>query len=201
MKIIEQPLQKQLKYIHITRTAGTSIEQVGLDENKLWGRYDRDYGIFDEPFSLKSDNLKNSYDWFTVVRNPYTRLLSEYNYLKIALRIRNADDPKIFNSYIEKWLITLKNNPNQQIYGYHLIPQSRYIDDKYNITIIKYENLSKGFEELMTKYKYPIVLNKVVGKSNSPLTITNISESNIDLIKTVYKKDFEQFGYSIFYLI
>ena len=53
----------------------------------------------------------------------------------------------------------------------------------------------------MTKYKYPIVLNKVVGKSNSPLTITNISESNIDLIKTVYKKDFEQFGYSIFYLI
>jgi hypothetical protein len=191
-------IQKQLKYIHITRTAGTSIEQTGLDSKLFWGRYDISYGIFDEPFILKSDNLKNKYDWFTIVRNPYTRILSEYNYLKVVLRIKNADDPIIFNNYLDKWLSIIKNSG--KIHGHHLIQQHKYLDSNYAINILKYENLIEDFNKLMAKYEYSIVLNKKVSVSNSVLNIENITPANILLIKTVYKKDFEDFGYASEYI-
>jgi hypothetical protein len=190
-------VQKQLKFIHITRTGGTSIEQDGLDKNIFWGRYDRSYGIFDEPFNIKSEALKRNYEWFTVVRNPYTRVISEYNYLKIVLKIKNPDDPKVFNSYIEKWLLMLKNNPKPQIHGYHLIPQCKYIDANHKITILKFENLTHEFNELMDKYEYPVKLTKLVSISNKVVTVTHLSENNIKLIKEIYKEDFEMFGYCI----
>jgi len=191
-------LQKELKYIHITRTAGTSVEQIGLDSKLLWGRYDISYGIFDEPFMLKSHKLKDNYEWFTIVRNPYTRLLSEYNYLKVVLRIKNADDPKIFNNYLEKWLTTIKNSG--KVHGHHLVQQYKYLDLNYTTTILRYENLLEDFNNLMAKYEYSIVLNKSVSVSNSVLNIDNITPKNILLIKTVYKKDFEEFGYSSEYI-
>ena len=196
---IDIELQKQLKFIHITRTGGTSIEQIGLDNNKFWGRYDNSYGIFDESFTLKYDGLKRNFSWFTVVRNPYTRIISEYNYLKIVLRIKNSDDIKIFNSYIEKWLITIKNSG--KVNGWHLIPQYTYIDSKYDITILKYENLTNEFNELMNKYKYDIKLNKVVSKINTKFTVKDLSPINIELIKVIYKEDFELFEYPVDYSI
>jgi len=199
IQTVEENSKKQLKYIHITRTGGTSIEQVGLDMNKLWGRYDRTYGIFDEPFMSKQESLKRNYDWFTVVRNPYTRIISEYNYLKVVLRLRNADDNKTFNSYIEKWLSIIKNKSKQLIHGYHLMPQVNYIDKKYNITILKFENLTEDFNKLMSNYNYSIKLNKVTGMSNKFFTVKDLSDKNIELIKEVYKDDFITFAYSTEY--
>jgi hypothetical protein len=191
---IQDVLQKQLKFIHITRTGGTSIEQTGLDSKLFWGRYDISYRPFDEPFTLKTHALKNNYEWFTVVRNPYTRILSEYNYLKIILRIKNADDPIIFNTYLEKWLNIIKKSG--KVHGNHLIPQYKYIDTKYLINVLKFENLEEDFNNLMSKYKYSIILNKHVSKFNSVLSVNDIISSNIILIKSLYKKDFEQFGYA-----
>jgi len=187
-------IEKQLKYIHITRTGGTSIEQIGLDSKLFWGRYDISYGTFDEPFILKPYALKNNYEWFTVVRNPYTRILSEYNYLKIVLRIKNADEPTVFNSYLEKWLNIIKNSG--KVHGHHLIQQNKYIDLKYNINVLKYENIQEDFCNLMSKYKHSLILNKHVSVSNGVLSVYNITPANILLIQTVYKQDFEQFGYS-----
>ena len=186
--------EKQLKYIHITRTGGTSIEQIGLDSKLFWGRYDISYGTFDEPFILKSPALKNNYEWFTVVRNPYTRILSEYNYLKIVLRIKIADDPTVFNTYLEKWLNIIKNSG--KVHGHHLIQQNKYIDLKYNINVLKYENIQEDFCNLMSKYKHSLILNKHVSVSNGVLSVYNITPANILLIQTVYKQDFEQCGYS-----
>ena len=85
---------KKLKFIHITKTAGTSIEEIGIKNNQRWGMYHFEYGCPEEklnnkrnnpgfwhqPFSLKPKALKRKYDWFMVVRNPYTRCLSEFNF-------------------------------------------------------------------------------------------------------------------------
>jgi len=199
MQETEETLQKQLKFIHITRTGGTSIEQEGLDKNKLWGRYDTAYGIFDEPFTLKHDSLKRNYSWFTVVRNPYTRVISEYNYLKVVLRLKGSDNITTFNSYINKWLSTIKNS--EKVHGGHLIPQYTYIDSKYNIDVLKYENLVSDFNRLMDKYSYNIRLNKTTCISNNHFSVEDLSPNNIELIKIVYKKDFDQFGYPVDYSI
>ena len=199
MRDVENIVEKQLKFIHITRTGGTSIEQCGLDSNKFWGRYDISYGNFDEPFTLKHNTLKQNYSWFTVVRNPYTRIISEYNYLKIILRIKNSDNITTFNSSIEKWLNIIKNSG--KVHGWHLIPQYMYIDSKYDIKILKFENLREDFNQLMESKKYDIKLNRVANISNKNYSVKDLSQANIDLIKQVYKKDFEQFEYSIDYNI
>jgi hypothetical protein len=196
---VDKTLQKQLKFIHITRNGGTSIEQCGLDKNKFWGRYDIAYGLFDEPFIQKYCALKRNYVWFTVVRNPYTRVISEYNYLKHILRIRGTESINMFNSYIEKWLRIIKKS--EKVNGWHLFPQYIYIDSNYDINIIKFENLTNTFNELMNKFNYDIKLNRNVSSSNSQFTVKDLSLTNIELIKEIYKKDFELFGYSVDYSI
>ena len=197
MIITENKAQKELKFIHITRNGGTSIEHVGLEKNIFWGRYDRFYGTFDESFTLKSESLKQNYIWFTIVRNPYTKIISEYNYLKVILRIRDSDNINTFNSYIEKWLVTI--NKSDKVLGWHLVPQHTYIDNKYDITILKYENLTNEFNTLMDNYKYDIKLNRHVNISNKKFSVNDISSKNIELIKLIYKKDFEQFNYPVDY--
>ena len=69
---------KELKFIHITKTGDTSIEDIGKNNNIIWGRFHEEYGWWHEPFIRKHESLKSKYNWFTVVRNPYTRVISEF---------------------------------------------------------------------------------------------------------------------------
>jgi len=198
--VIKPIIRKELKFIHITRNGGTSIEQVGLDSNKYWGRYHRGYGIFDEIFTNKSNTLKNNYDWFIVVRNPITRILSEYTFLSQMLKLENSRSPNVFNSFIERWLTNILNSvENNPIYGKttsgHLIPQYKYIDPNVKIHILKFEDLEREFNILMKEYKYNIKLNKKVSVTKHNFNISDITKENIDLICKVYKEDFEQFNY------
>ena len=72
---------KRLKFIHITKTGGTSIEETGLKYNIRWGKFHAEYGNwFHEKFINKPRWLRVKYDWFTVVRNPYNRIMSEYHW-------------------------------------------------------------------------------------------------------------------------
>jgi len=196
----KQPL-KDLRFIHISRTAGTSIEQIGLDNQKFWGRYHRGYGQYDEIFARKVDFIKRSHDWFTVVRNPYTRILSDYKFLSIILKIKESDNVSTFNQFIKNWITNIESNTeNHHIYGKttggHFTPQYKYIDKSCTIHILKYENIEEEFNTLMTKYNLEIVLNKKVNITNTKLSIFDINKENVELIKRVYKLDFEQFGYS-----
>ena len=68
----------ELKFIHISKCAGTFIEEMGKLNNIKWGKYHTEYGWWHEIFINKSYRLKRKYHWFTIVRNPYTRILSEY---------------------------------------------------------------------------------------------------------------------------
>lgn len=50
---------KELKYIHITKCAGTTIEDVGKENNIYWGRFHTEYGWWHECFPIKREELKN----------------------------------------------------------------------------------------------------------------------------------------------
>lgn len=193
------PIKRNLRFIHITRTGGTSIEQIGLDNEKFWGRYHRGYGQFDEIFNRKSPQLKASHSWFTIVRNPYTRVISDYSYLSLLLNMKNKN-VESFNSFIRTWITNVsQNKENHPIHGKvsggHFTPQYKYIDSNINIHILKFENLESEFNKLMKDYEYPIVLNKKVNVSKPLFTLKDISEENRALIQQVYKKDFELFKY------
>ena len=101
---------KQLKFIHITKCAGSTIEEIGRDNKVWWGKYSREYGWWHGIFSRKDKKLKDKYDWFMVVRNPYDRIISEY-YCKWGSKGKEENDTV---EYFNNFLINSSNcfNPN-----------------------------------------------------------------------------------------
>ena len=196
---------KELKFIHITKTAGTSIEKIGKEHGLQWGMFDKNQKYYKSikspfwhrPFQDMNDDYKYKYDWFVVVRNPYDRILSEY-----YCNWRGFSREDLSKEQINQKLIDKINN----IYSEdgHYIQQYRYIDDKVTIHILKFENLEYDFNLLMKKYNLNITLNKKTNKGKYELskkfTVSDFSPELINLINEVYDKDFELFGYKKIYL-
>ena len=185
--------QKPLKFIHIAKNAGTSIEQIGKDHGLLWGVHDPEYvedgknmNIMSRhliPSKLSSDYL-GKYDFFMVVRNPYTRTLSQTLFMH---RSTTADR---MNRDIKSL------NPSRHLDGG--ITTEQY---KYNISgvhILHFENLEEEFNALMIQYGLPARLTKHLNKSYNDcgLTVSDFDEESVQFIQKTYAKDFETFGYS-----
>ncbi len=189
---------KELKFIHVTKCAGTSIENIGKDNNILWGRFHEEYGWWHGIFPYKSEELKLKYDWFMVVRNPYERLISEFYCIyggqgKLKNGKYSMDDlnEKMFNTYIK---IRVKNRSKK---GDHYTEQCRYIDKNTPIHIIHFENIEFEFNELMKKYNLNIKFNRKDNQSmySKKFTIKSFTPKLIKLINKVYHDDFLTFGY------
>ena len=186
---------KKLKFIHITKCAGTAIERIGLKKKVYWGMFHKEYGWWHEFFPNKSEELKSKYDWFVVVRNPYERLISEFYYRHSGTKIKgNIDDidEEQFNLCIKNKV--LKHDTN---YGGHYSEQYKYIDKNAVIHIIKFENIEVEFNELMKKYNLDIVLNETHNrcKHKKKFSVKSFTPELIKLINEVYDKDFTTFGY------
>ena len=195
----------ELKFIHITKTAGTSIEDAGNKVNILWGRFHTEYKISDPTetrapwhkcFSLLDPSIINKYDWFTVVRNPYDRILSEYycNHTGVTkYKIKHTKEQ--MNSYLIEKIVNRSNK------GGHFVEQYKYLHPNKKIHILKFENLNEEFMKLMNTYNISgIELVKVNERSTNDYDINLFSVSDFSyelilLINTVYANDFSIFGY------
>ena len=95
----------KLSFLHITKNAGTSLEELARKHNINWGRHDVELrclafsvppmrepiplgcnvfnsfwhipAIYFDPIELKS--FLKIHEFFMVIRNPYTRVLSEFH--------------------------------------------------------------------------------------------------------------------------
>lgn len=185
--------KKPLKFIHITKCAGTSIEQTAITKNIQWGKYHTEYGWWHGIFRDKPKELKEAYDWFTVVRNPYDRIMSEY-YCNF-----NGIDANAYPSRDESNKILIEHITNRSKKGNHYTEQYKYIDDSVKIHILKFENLEEEFKKLMEEYNIHIGPLQILNTNNKYrfFKMRYISPEVIQLINEVYKKDFEMFGYEM----
>ena len=83
-----------IKFVHITKTAGTVIEDVGYKNGYFWGRYDYFYldtckkskyldaSSWHIPIRYLDFNPYPSSILFTVVRNPFAFILSTFYYAR-----------------------------------------------------------------------------------------------------------------------
>ena len=183
---------KELKFIHVTKCGGTSIENLGKKHKLRWGRFHKEYG---HHHRFVPEHLIDSYDWFVVVRNPYTRIISEY-YCQWGNRSKNPKNKEEFNKYVRRRI------KNRCLIGYHWTEQHLYIKNIPDVHILKLENLNSDLQELFNKYNLNIDVSIDLKKTNVRKNVVNnytkddLDVQSIDLIKDVYKNDFILFNYS-----
>jgi hypothetical protein len=211
------------KFLHITKTGGTSIEEFGIKLGLKWGKYDKNfyvkyknYGFWHVPLNYLESDIFNKYNWFTIVRNPYDRIISEINFLIKSEHLKfNKVDMNVYLHNILSNIITNETNLNKEfiekndvMYAFHFIPMyfytcysngSNYSDEiSNNIRILKFENLNEemnGFlKELNIKETFDVHENK---NNKKIFEFEDLSIKNVKLINKVYKKDFKLFNYNI----
>ena len=177
-------------YIHIPKTGGSSISHI---LNTVEGT--ESISTHGSILEVK-DNISD-YFKFTIVRNPYTRFLSEYFHQK-----RNKLTNQNFEYYIRK--VDTKD--------LHLIPQSYYVntalDKTKELTYIgKYENFVDEVNLLFNK----ININKSIPHRNrNPIydKHPNLKQEDYyksfytetwmkDWIRERYRDDFKIFNYEL----
>mmetsp|Transcript_20667 Transcript_20667/g.25380 ORF Transcript_20667/g.25380 Transcript_20667/m.25380 type:complete len:308 (-) Transcript_20667:328-1251(-) len=188
---------KELKFIHITKNAGTSIEELGLKEGIQWGQYHfKERGTWHRPFPNNTKEFKSKYDWFFVVRNPYDRIISEYHCKwggeGKGRIVKNAET---FNDFIRQRMSERYTRTTNQ---YHYMEHSAYIDFRQKIHILRYENIESDFAALMRKYNINLKMTMNLNKFKKKRTYTkeDLDSETVAMIQEVYKDDFEWFGYN-----
>jgi hypothetical protein len=192
---------KELKFIHVTKCAGTYIENIGIEHGYKWGRFHREYGWWHKRFPEVNHTIKRKYDWFCIVRNPYERMLSEYYCQWGGIGTKNIKHTvEEFNKYLK---VKIRSEASK-IKGHHYTPQFQYIDYNEHIYVIKLEEMKIKLLKLFQKYdiNIPITDSKRVNskgdKNNScKFTVDDFDNELISLINTVYEKDFLTFGYDM----
>ena len=145
----------KLRFMHIPKTAGTSIENAAKNNNLLWGRFDTNLKSF-KKFSAWHCPQNTLPYCFCVIRNPFDRLISQFYH---ADKIEDYNSKKL-NNFIKVKIPQIKNDWN--IDDNHFLPQYKFYE-KCHI-IILFDNLQNNLNNLMKIFDLPLLmLDKLPG--------------------------------------
>lgn len=196
-------------YIHIPKCAGTSIYKSldpGIDDINLTkhGGWDSENNIYRQHATytqIKEFYCPNIHDYytFTFVRNPWSRILSDYFWMQRELKV--VDSFKNFILQKNNFNIPELKYPhiNSCGRGDHLIPQSDFILNSEGEQMV---NFIGKFESIQTDYN--IVCHKI-GIATRELPHKNktkhkhyteyYDDETKQIVAEKYAKDIELFGY------
>lgn len=195
-------LKNKLLFIHIPKTGGTFIKSsFNLNKSDPYLYNDTNFVFFNNiEFALQhlnytaiveknliEKNKLNSMYTFTFIRNPYTRVLSEYFYSNRNVEVFNGD---IFHEFVVNSFITPRRD--------HHLPQSFYFDIKYDF-VGKFENLIVDLKQLCKNVN--ISINLTTEKINASRfdkneLVDKIKPETIDVINEVFSDDFDLGDYN-----
>ena len=177
-------------FIHIPKCGGHTIETFF----KAWDNRDRFLlGENKQHWKLKQildiyPNCKQ-YFRFTFIRNPFSRLVSEYHYIKKCF-----ENDK-FKLSFKDFCLDLDKNLNNYAYDFHDFTLCDYLND-YPIDFIgRLENFQEDFnlvcDKIGTQRKKLPHLNKTNHKHYS----SYYDDQTQEIVAEKYAKDIEYFGY------
>jgi hypothetical protein len=163
---------------------------------------------------------------FTIVRNPYAKMVSEFycfsdGYNKNRDKT-DKDDPAALNAWITEELkkffdqtfafqqlgkdskLTTQTYPKAsfpQLFEKRFTPQFLYVynDGGKRVidSVIHFENIKSEFNALMKKYDIDMKVPSQIKESSGELTHLDLYPETISLINSFFQADFEAFGYQI----
>ena len=204
----------QFLFIHIGGTAGTSVEYYfysilnnikhqyyeNCHREKLFEAF-QNKGNFNSHGHNKINFYKNKTELkdttvFTIIRNPYYKILSKFFTSPYYKNLKNESDAKEkFNNFIEE-IYVKKNSPFFLDQKIHLECQSNYLyDNELKIeNIIKLENLEEEFKLFQEKYNLPLIpLLKLNTWNNRFKNINLYNDKSKEIVYQNNKKIIDEF--------
>ena len=184
-------------FIHVPKVAGTSINKA------IYGRTLGHYTALE--IQTKFPKLyKNSYV-FSFVRNPWSRVVSAYQFAKQgrteSMGVCNPKQYQIpefdtFERFVKEWLV--KQDVNKLDYIFQ--PQVLFLTDSKGDIIAdnveKLENLASGIAILEKKLGKKINVGRANATSSKDDFKTFYTNPElVEIIESIYKKDIETFIY------
>jgi hypothetical protein len=208
---------KILKFIHIPRTGGTTIENVAKENRYFFGRFDAVYcgnirknslDIFDKKAPMwhsileNKTELVNKFVFFAIIRHPIDKLISEYyrpyidyntGHTKNTLKIEKKEKESLetFNQNIFNILKLCKEKPNR---SGHFAQQNNFLSIDRKDYLITFDKLSYLCSALFDKYNLKINFSYRFGESKKIYDKSNLSSENITLANEVYNQDMDLFN-------
>ena len=198
---------KNILFIHIPKTGGTVIENeikkksrqtlyCCVKQNSLlpfpFNKCSLQHQFYTILYKFRNKlNINfNNIKVFSVVRNPYDRVISDLFWFKLIKK--DYDSTKVYNVIKNKYLN--KNNLDN-----HNKPQYKFVTDEMgvlipNIKIFKTEELNKLNDDINKFIGFEINVKRRNTNKNYSRYLNNDS---IAIINDFYKKDFELFNYKI----
>ena len=192
---------KTILFIHIPKCAGTTIERAFEDAG--WDieflveparRGHTDWIPCNPQHWHYADLLKNIYNKydidyeFTVVRNPFQRLISELHWRGNATNnlteLMNTMGLRYLQYYIE----------NNYTMDNHIRPQQQFIGPTTNV--FRFEQIQTLFDMLSNDYGVDSFANHYNTNTYKPTTSYNLSDDFKKRYKEIYFKDHEMLKYS-----
>lgn len=183
-------------FIHIPKCAGVSVNHT------LFGNLAGGHRTFTEYLSIFEAESITNYFKFTIVRNPWDRLVSAYFFLKkggFNERDKAWFDKELghydsFEQFVREWL-TKENIWRCE----HFRPQKHYIFDKYQKVSIDFvgffENLDEDFDYIADKIGIADRLpKKNAGKHESYQDY--YSKETMEIVSKIYEEDIKMLGYN-----
>ncbi len=167
----------KITFIHIPRTGGSSISQW------LSQIFEDKYTVREHIFSSEIENLAPI--TFTVIRNPWDRVVSMYSFIKNYIRCLVVTD---FNDFvlhkIKIWT-----------FGKHKLstPQIRWIESGVTY-LLRFENLKEDFKIIQDIFQCYEPL-KFVNKSEHENYRTYYNDETRQVVAELFKEDIKAFGY------
>lgn len=204
-------LLNNILYIHIPRTGGTTFEKIlgfkGHDErpacgNAKWGSDHKTIMGWDKNLKIMLQHAKyneliehhfipeeNNLITVSIIRNPYYRTVSLYNYFGGPKKWGNFDQ---FVKFLE--------DMQQSAYFYRPMIDYLSLNNKLQINhLIRFESYQKDVEEFSSLYDLNLNVKFDQERHNKKIPIIEdgfyANQKIKDRVYSIYRQDFDEFGY------
>ncbi len=187
---------KKAIFIHIPKCAGVSINQA------IFGNLAGGHTTLDHYLKIFEPHCINSYFKFTIVRNPWDRLVSAYFFLKKGgFREKDRDwfNDELssftdFDDFVKSW-VNKQNIWKED----HFRPQYHYMLDKRRKIPLDFvgflENLNDDFTYITKKIGITCCLH-TSNKSKHKNYQDYYNDETKEIIREVYSEDIKMLGYN-----
>ena len=217
-------------FVHVPKCGGTAVENAFRNAGYDWGYLNepKNTGFNETPCNPQHYHAElieslimpsqNCTDQFTIIRNPYTRLISEFVWqANLSDHINKTGFDSAFFNNLEQFTIqrlrAYKTNEMQYrmdtqgfidrghsfVFDNHMRPQHHYVTDNWNL--YWYEEMdTKFWPDISAKYNLEIPgrINKGVDLTiPRPTYHKGINNEFKDLFVDFYYEDCKLFGYNL----